>query len=102
MDESNSGLLIAALVAIVAVVGLVILFKGSATGHAVCPPGQSLQMVMNMEGGQDYYACQPSLKDVKYIPQNVDQMTPDPIGSSFQTVYQAKERDRQIAQRAAQ
>ena len=34
MAESNSGLLIAALVAIVAVVGLVILFKGGSTGQA--------------------------------------------------------------------
>ena len=40
MAQDNAGLLIAALVAIVAVVGLVILFKGGAQGAAVCAPGE--------------------------------------------------------------
>ncbi|HLC85159.1 MAG TPA: hypothetical protein VJH22_05190 [Candidatus Nanoarchaeia archaeon] len=47
MDGENSGLLIAALVAIVAVVGLVILFKGGAQGAAVCPPGQAAVVVQD-------------------------------------------------------
>lgn len=47
MADGNSGLLIAALVAIVAVVGLVILFKGGATGNAVCPPGQMAVVVQD-------------------------------------------------------
>lgn len=50
MAESNSGLLIAALVAIVAVVGLVILFKGGTTGNAVCPPGHSASYQMASSG----------------------------------------------------
>lgn len=47
MSNDNSGLLIAALVAIVAVVGLVILFKGGAEGAAVCPPGQIAHVTMD-------------------------------------------------------
>ena len=47
MKGDNSGLLIAALVAIVAVVGLVILFKGGAQGAAVCPPGEVAVVVQD-------------------------------------------------------
>lgn len=39
MGNNNSGLLIAALVAIVAVVGLVILFRGGSSGAVVTNPG---------------------------------------------------------------
>ena len=45
MDTENSGLLVAALVAIVAVVGLVILFRGGGSGAAVCAPGQAAIVV---------------------------------------------------------
>jgi len=47
MKQDNSGLLIAALVAIVAVVGLVILFKGGSTGAAVCAPGEMAVVVQD-------------------------------------------------------
>ena len=47
MKGDNSGLLIAALVAIVAVVGLVILFKGGAQGAAICAPGEIAVVVQD-------------------------------------------------------
>ena len=47
MAQENSGLLIAALVAIVAVVGLVILFKGGAEGAAVCAPGYGATVTLD-------------------------------------------------------
>lgn len=99
MEHEQSGLLIAALVAIVAVVGLVILFKGGAQGAAVCPPGQSLQLMDGIGDGQGYYGCAPKLGDVRYIPQSANQVTPDPLGSSFQTEWQRKDREAQIITR---
>lgn len=59
------GLLIAALVAIVAIVGLVILFNGSATGavvdpgNVVCPNGQQLQSFVGSAGKLSYVVCVP-------------------------------------------
>ena len=61
MAQENSGLLIAALVAIVAVVGLVILFKGGASqygvqGAAICAPGEKVGIV---GGGMSTRMCMP-------------------------------------------
>lgn len=98
MKSDNSGLLIAALVAIVAVVGLVILFKGGAQGAAVCPGGQDLQQLEN-PGGQAYYACV-AHNPARYIPQSAgapkDYQEPY---DSFFTIEDNKERRYAIAQR---
>ena len=99
MKNDNSGLLIAALVAIVAVVGLVILFKGGVQGAAVCATGESLQQLAGAYGGQGVYECAPMLVDVRYVPQTDTPLSPTPLGSSFQTRYQRKDRARAIIQR---
>ena len=64
--SDNYGLLIAALVAIVAIVGLVILFSSRGTVGAVsnpsaqCPPGQALMMV-EYPGGVYVQECASSV-----------------------------------------
>jgi hypothetical protein len=75
-DESNSGLLIAALVAIVAVVGLVILFKGGAAGayvqtlpQGVCP-GNYWIYQMDSSSPTGYWHCTTSGRSV---PANIEQ-----------------------------
>lgn len=61
MTQDNSGLLIAALVAIVAVVGLVILFNGQATGaFSLCPDGYAQHAVSNVGGQTGYTSCVPA------------------------------------------
>lgn len=96
--HDNSGILIAALVAIVAVVGLVILFKGSATGNAVCPPSQDLQMVVNPVDGQNYYECMSKIRDVTVVTRYEPEVTYGPHGSTFPTDAQKKDRTAQIVQ----
>ena len=75
MAQDNAGLLIAALVAIVAVVGLVILFKGGSSGAVTnvspCPIGYQLPSIQNYEG-QAYTGCVPTLSDVEIMPQQAD------------------------------
>ncbi len=66
MEKENMsyGLLIAAMVAIVAVVGLVTLFsKTNATGAAsynICPPGKVLGLVVDEQG--THQACRPNVQ----------------------------------------
>jgi len=61
--KDNYGLLIASLVAIVAIVGLVILFSGAATGALVapgqvqCPSGYTLQHFVGGHGSMASYVC---------------------------------------------
>ena len=69
-EESNSGLLIAALVAIVAVVGLVILFKGGAAGadvhtmpQGVCPGNYWIYQV-DASSPTGYWHCSTTGKSV--------------------------------------
>ena len=59
MAKDNYGLLLAALVAIVAVVGLVILFSGANSGASyACPNGQMV-LVVSPTGGQGATICVP-------------------------------------------
>lgn len=94
MKGEQSGLLIAALVAIVAVVGLVILFRGaSGTGAVVCPAGQSMQQINNL-GGSGYFACAPA-RQINIAPAS-DQLSDT---NTWQTHDEGMERRLQIAQR---
>jgi len=61
----DNGLLIAALVAIVAVVGLVILFSGANTtgaavapGDVTCPPGYAVKNFVGAAGKLSYVVCE--------------------------------------------
>ena len=61
--KDNYGLLIASLVAIVAIVGLVILFNGASTGAVVspgqlqCPPGEVVTGFVGGNGKVSYVQC---------------------------------------------
>ena len=98
MENNNSGLLIAALVAIVAVVGLVILFKGGATGNAICPPGQIAAQVNNY-GGQGQVTCVDQAQNYRTIPDQVAEPRYAPGDDTFFTKYENDDRRYQIAQR---
>ena len=97
MNDEHSGLLIAALVAIVAVVGLVILFKGGAQGAAVCPAGQELAQVAN-PGGQATLMCR-DMGPVNYIPQSAQMGGSANAKDTFQTPQDNRDRRYDIAQR---
>lgn len=78
----DNGLMIAAIVAIVAVVGLVILFNGNMTGKvAVCPTGYRVQANTGY-GGQGVYECIPN-----------DMV---PADNAFPNVVEKKARTKQI------
>jgi len=97
MEKERMSVLVAAVVALVAVVGLAIPLGSSNTGaqitNSICGPDSSLQLVGSTIGGQGSYQCVTHNTDILYIPQSAGDMGPgDTVGTTFQTEYQKKVR----------